>query len=1159
MSRGVEQAFVHLRVHSAYSLSEGALKIDRLVGLAKADGQPAVALTDTNNLFGALEFSEKAKAKGVQPIVGLSLSLDLGDAPDRNGRPKPMPAIALLAADEAGYRNLMALATHAYLSKEDEEAPHSDWETLRRHSKGVLALAGGPCGPLDTALRDGREEEAADRLETLLSIYGDSLWMELQRHSGAKHAKVEPWLVERAFARGIPIVATNQCYFPESGDYEAHDALRCIANAEFVGDERRARLPETHHFRSRAEMGELFADLPEALEQTIEIARQCAYRPLKRSPLLPRFTGGAGADAEAAENAEAQALRDQAAAGLEERLRTRGLVAGKDRKEYEDRLAYELDVIEKMKFPGYFLIVSDFIKWAKAQGIPVGPGRGSGAGSLVAYSLMITDLDPLQFDLLFERFLNPERVSMPDFDIDFCQERRDEVIAYVRGRYGHDQVAAIITFGTLQARAVLRDVGRVLEMPFRQVDGLCKLVPFVPTNPKTLQQSIDEEPRLKAERDRDPHVRRLMDIALKLEGLHRHASTHAAGVVIGDRPLHELVALFRDPRSPMPATQFNMKWVESAGLVKFDFLGLKTLTVVQHAVNLIQEKGDAAFDINAIPLDDPAAYKIMADAETTGVFQLESVGMRRALADMQPDRFEDIIAAVSLYRPGPMANIPTYCARKRGDEEVDVLHPKLKDILGPTYGIIVYQEQVMQIAQVLAGYSLAEADLLRRAMGKKIRAEMEAQRARFVEGAVARDVDAGQASMIFDLVAKFAEYGFNKSHAACYALIAYQTAWLKAHHPRELFCALMTYDQGNTDKLGEFVRDAREKGINVRPPCVNEGQAVFAPWPESEPQRTDGEPSIAYSLAAVKGVGENVVAEIVKARGGKRFESLSDFVGRMPAKVVNKRSMECLAAAGAFDGLEKNRRAILDGIEVLMREMNQSGAQDGGMFGELIVAAKVKLPKSAPFTMYEKMDAEHRALGFYVSDHPLAHDAQLIARLGTVSCSALKSELIESGSAHSRMAVVIHSRRELRTKAGKRMGIFCFSDATGQCEATVFSETLQQYDDLLVQDAKLILDVEGEWRPEGARITILRAQILSRAATRKRCDLVIHLRQPAELSAVSAEMPGPGSNAIHITVPTKDRRSVRISLGAQFAVTDETVRSLRRYPREILTVDEIYS
>ncbi len=1157
MSRGAEQAFVHLRVHSAYSLSEGALKIDRLVGLAQADGQPAVALTDTNNLFGALEFSEKAKAKGVQPIVGLSLSLDVGDAPDRNGRPKPMPAIALLAANETGYRNLMALASYAYLSKADEEAPHSDWDTLRRHSEGVLALAGGPGGPLDTALRDGREDDASERLDTLLSIYGDSLWMELQRHSGAKHAKVEPWLVERAFARGIPIVATNQCYFPESADYEAHDALRCIANAEFVGDERRARLPETHHFRSRAEMAELFADLPEALEQTLEIAHQCSHRPLKRAPLLPRFTGGASADAEAAENAEAQALRDQAAAGLKERLRTRGLVAGKDRKEYEDRLAYELDVIENMKFPGYFLIVSDFIKWAKAQGIPVGPGRGSGAGSLVAYSLMITDLDPLQFDLLFERFLNPERVSMPDFDIDFCQERRDEVIAYVRDRYGHDQVAAIITFGTLQARAVLRDVGRVLEMPFRQVDGLCKLVPFVPTNPKTLQQSIDEEPRLKAERDRDPHVRRLMDIALKLEGLHRHASTHAAGVVIGDRPLHELVALFRDPRSPMPATQFNMKWVESAGLVKFDFLGLKTLTVVQHAVNLIQEKGDVAFDINAIPLDDPAAYKVMADAETTGVFQLESVGMRRALADMQPDRFEDIIAAVSLYRPGPMANIPTYCARKRGDEEVDVLHPKLKDILGPTYGIIVYQEQVMQIAQVLAGYSLAEADLLRRAMGKKIRAEMEAQRARFVEGAVARDVDAGQASMIFDLVAKFAEYGFNKSHAACYALIAYQTAWLKAHYPRELFCALMTYDQGNTDKLGEFVRDAKEKGIPIRPPCVNEGQGVFARWPESEPGRANGEPSIAYSLAAVKGVGENVVAEIVAARDGKRFESLSDFVGRMPAKVVNKRSMECLAAAGAFDGLEKNRRAILDGIEVLMREMNQSGAQDGGMFGELMVAAKVKLPSVEPFTLSQKLDREHSAVGFYVSGHPLDEDMGLIRKLGLTTYAEFREDIEGGGRAHVRMAAVVTARREVRTKAGKRMGIFMLSDMTGQYEATAFSEALVQYDHLLQQDGRLVVEIEGEDRPEGMRVTIIRAQPLAEAASKIKRSYAIELDDGAAAIQLASRLGAGGECSLDLFVRTGDAKRVKIRLpNGHMTASADTISALR-HMRGVASVSDI--
>ena len=1157
MSRGADPCFVHLRVHSAYSLSEGALKIDRLIGLAAEDGQPAVALTDTNNLFGALEFSEKAKAKGVQPIVGISLSLDVGDARDRNGRAKPMPLLALLASDETGYRNLMALASRAYLDKPDDAPVHTTWDALADHNEGVLALTGGPCGPLDGAMLDGRIDDAATRLDRLLGIYGDALWLELQRHDARHRAEVEPWLVEQAFARGLPLVATNQCYFPTRADHPAHDALRCIANGEFVEDDRRERLPDTHHFRTRAEMAELFADRPEAIAQTVEIARACGHRPTKRAPLLPRFTGNAVV-VEGEADPEALALREQAAEGLATRLATRGLVDGYTRKDYEDRLTYELDVIEKMKFPGYFLIVSDFIRWAKGQGIPVGPGRGSGAGSLVAYSLMITDLDPLRFDLLFERFLNPERVSMPDFDIDFCQDRRDEVIAYVRDRYGHDQVAAIITFGTLQARAVLRDVGRVLEMPFRQIDGLCKLVPFVPTNPKTLQQSIDEEPRLSAERDRDPQVRRLMDIALKLEGLHRHASTHAAGVVIGDRPLHELVALFRDPRSPMPATQFNMKWVESAGLVKFDFLGLKTLTVVQHAVNLIREKSLPDFDINAIPLDDPAAYRVMARTETVGVFQLESMGMRRALADMQPDRFEDIIAAVSLYRPGPMANIPTYCARKRGDEEVDVLHPKLQDILGPTYGIIVYQEQVMQIAQELAGYSLAEADLLRRAMGKKIRAEMEAQRDRFVKGALARDVDAGQASMIFDLVAKFAEYGFNKSHAACYALIAYQTAWLKAHHPREFFCALMTYDQGNTDKLAEFVRDARERGIPVRPPCVNEGQAVFAPWPEGEPGKADGAPSIAYSLAAVKGVGENVVAEIVKARGTKRFESLSDFVSRMPAKAINKRSLECLAAAGAFDGLEKNRRAILDGIEGVMREMNQSGAQDGGMFGEMIVAAKVKLPRVEPFTLSQKLEREYGAVGFYVSGHPLDEELGLIRKLGLTTYAEFADEIEGGGRAHVRMAAVVTARREVRTKAGKRMGIFMLSDMTGQYEATAFAEALGQYDEFLQQDARIVVEIEGEDRPEGARITILRAEGLAAAAARVKRAFAVELSDGAVAGHLASKVAQGGECRFDLVVRTADARRVRIRLPSQqSAISADNISALRQLHGSVRVRDAV--
>src|SRR5215212_1077528 len=816
--------FIHLHVHSSYSLLQGAITIARLADLAKSDRQPALALTDTDNMFGALEFSEKMTASGIQPIVGCALAIDFGDQEagaragltNGGGQPGARPRLILLAARKDGYRSLMRLNSRAFLETPPSEPPHVKLAWLEGETNGLIALSGGPGGPLDMAIVAGQGVLAGSRCETLARLFGDRLYIELQRHGAAAERMAEPALVELAYTRGIPLVATNEPFFATPEDYEAHDALICIAEGRLVADGDRPQLTSEHRFKTRAEMVALFADLPEAITSTVEIAQRCAYRPRIQAPILPRFSvgeNGAAVD-------EAAELRTRAEAGLTRRIAAHGLAPGRTEDEYRARLAFELDVIGGMKYPGYFLIVSDFIQWAKGKGIPVGPGRGSGAGSLVSYALTITDLDPLRFDLLFERFLNPERVSMPDFDIDFCQDRRDEVIDYVQERYGRDQVAQIITFGTLQARGVLRDVGRVLEMPYGQVDRLCKLVPQNPLNPVTLMRAIDDEPRLQAARDTDPVVKRAFDIAARLEGLHRHASTHAAGIVIGQRPLTEMVPLYRDPKSNMPVTQFNMKWVEPAGLVKFDFLGLKTLTVLATAVRFVRKRG-VEVDLLRIPLDDAKTFEMLARGETVGVFQVESQGMRRALVDMRPDRFEDLIALVALYRPGPMANIPTYCARKLGREKIEYLHPKLEPILAPTYGIITYQEQVQHIARELAGYSLAEADLLRRAMGKKIKAEMAAQRGRFLAGAQERGVDPALAETIFDACAKFAEYGFNKSHSAPYAFITYQTAYMKANYPAEFLAASMTLDMGNTDKLAEFRAEAERLGIKVVPPSVN--------------------------------------------------------------------------------------------------------------------------------------------------------------------------------------------------------------------------------------------------------------------------------------------------------------------------------------------------
>ena len=738
---------------------------------------------------------------------------------------------------------------------------------------------------------------------------------------------------------------------------------------------------------------------------------------------------------------EAEELRRAAFAGLEERLARHPLAPGHSVEDYRERLSFELGVIASMKYAGYFLIVADFIQWAKAQGIPVGPGRGSGAGSLVAYALTITDLDPIRFGLLFERFLNPERISMPDFDIDFCQNRRDEVIRYVQESYGRDQVAQIITFGTLQARGVLRDVGRVLQMPYGQVDKLCKLVPQNPANPVTLKRAIDDEPRLQAERDRDPVTRRAFDIAQKLEGLTRHASTHAAGIVIGDRPLTELVPLYRDPKSLMPVTQFNMKWVEPAGLVKFDFLGLKTLTVLDLAVKLVKRRG-IDLDLSNLPLDDTKAYDMLARGETVGVFQVESAGMRRALVDMRPDRFEDLIVLVALYRPGPMANIPTYCARKLGHEPTDYLHPKLEPILRATYGIITYQEQVQQIARDLAGYSLGRADILRRAMGKKDRKEMASQRDSFISGAVERGIGRNDAEAIFDTCAKFAEYGFNKSHSAPYALLTYQTAYMKANYAVEFLAASMTLDMGNTDKLAEFRAEAERLGIKVEPPSINRSGLEFEPAGST----------IHYALSALRGVGRQAVESVIAARGERPFADLADFARRINPRAINKRVLESLVAAGAFDATEPNRARVFAAVDAILGTAQR--AHEDAVLGQSELFAgpsapeRLVLPAVEPWLPAQRLQREFDAIGFFLSGHPLDDYAAALKRLRVQPWSEF-ARAVKAGASAGRVAGTVVARTERRTRNGTKMGIIGLSDPSGHYEAVLFAEGLAQYRDLL--------------------------------------------------------------------------------------------------------------
>src|SRR5271169_2846464 len=1143
--------FVHLHVHSAYSLLKGSIKIAKLGELAKADRQPALALTDTDNMFGALEFSDKMAGYGIQPIVGCELAVDFGDQDPnaRNAMAAGPSRIVLLAARERGYRSLMRLKSRAFLETPVHQAPHIKFEWLEGDAEDLIALTGGPDGPVSLAIAADHAALAASRCDSLAGPFGDRLYIELQRHGIERERRVEGALIDLAYAKGFPLVATNEPYFATVDDYEAHDALLCIAGGRLIAETDRDQLTPDHRFKTRAEMAVLFADIPEALSSTVEIAERCSFRPVTRKPILPRFTVGAGANAADAENDEAAELRRQAEEGLGNRIRVHGLSQGSSEEDYRTRLAFELDVITGMNYAGYFLIVADFIKWAKAEGIPVGPGPG--AGSLVAYALTITDLDPIRFGLLFERFLNPERVSMPDFDIDFCQDRRDEVIAYVRDRYGADRVAQIITFGSFLARGVLRNVGRVLEMPLGQVDKLAKLVPQNPAHPVSLKQAVADETRLQEAVKADGKVARMLAISERLEGLYSNASTHAAGVVIADRPLIELTPLYRDPKSSMPATQFNMKWVEQAGLVKFDFLGLKTLTVLKRAVDLIARRGEA-IDLGKIPLDDSRTYAMLGRGETVGVFQVESGGMRKALVDMRADRFEDLIALVALYRPGPMANIPTYCARKLGQEKPDYIHPMIEPVLSETYGVIIYQEQVMQIAQTLSGYSLGEADMLRRAMGKKIKKEMDAQRARFVDGAVERGLTRAKADEIFDLLAKFADYGFNKSHAAAYALIAYWTGWFKANHPAEFLAASMTLDKGNTDKLAEFRTEAQRLGIKVIAPSVNESLVDFDVRPEA------GAATVQYALSAIKGVGEAQAEALVDARRSRAFASLGDMAARLDPRAVNKKALESLAAAGAFDGLEPNRAAAFAAIEPMLaianREVMQKAAGQNALFGE--TEAPPVRARAAPWPESERLRREFDAVGFFLSGHPLEVYESALKRLRATRWADF-ARAVRAGASTARLGASVLDRYERRARSGGKIGVVQLSDPSGRYEAILFQEGLTQFRDLLEKGADVLVTLQAAVEGEDVRARIVNVERLTDAAAKVHKGLRVFVRDETPLDSIERRLSARGEGEVSLVVilGPKDGE-VEIRLPGRYAVSAAVAGALKAAPG-VVAVEQV--
>jgi len=1096
-------------------------------------GFPAAALTDRNGLYAAMAFTESCIGKGVQPIVGTMLAV---------ARPPEFGAatidwIVLLAKDERGYSNLCHLVSSAHLDRPLELDPHVAFARLEQSGEGLIAMTAGGEGAVARLLADGQSDKAAAYLDRLQALFPDRLYVEIIRRQNPIEDASEHALIDLAFERNLPLVATNPAAYSDPSFHAAHDAMLCIAQSAYVESKDRQTSSAETWLKDSAAMAELFADLPEALANTSVIAQRCAVGAPKRRPILPRLS-----------DHEDDQLRTDAFAGLDQRLAGR---SEEDKARYRERLGFELDVIIRMGFAGYFLIVADFIKWAKAHDIPVGPGRGSGAGSVVAWALTITDLDPLALNLLFERFLNPERVSMPDFDIDFCETRRDEVISYVQQKYGRDRVAQIITFGRLKARAVLKDTGRVLQMSYGHVDRLAKLIPNHPTDPWTLERSLNGVSELAAEVKNEPDVKRLFDLAMKLEGLPRHASTHAAGVVIGDRRLDDLVPLYRDPRSDMPVTQFDMKYVEAAGLVKFDFLGLKTLSVLKEAERLLAEQG-VHIDFSKLSWDDPEVYELLQRGDTVGVFQLESEGMRRTLAAVRPTSFGDIIALVSLYRPGPMDNIPLFGDRKNGRSPIEYPHPMLEDVLKETYGIFVYQEQVMQAAQVLAGYSLGEADLLRRAMGKKIKSEMDAQRARFVEGCARNAISAAKASELFDLIDKFAGYGFNKSHAAAYALVAYHTAWLKAHHRPEFYAASMSFDIALTDKLALFVEDIRRGDIECLPPDVNESQAAFSV--------EDGK--VRYALGALKGVGEKAMEALVAEReAGGPFKSFDDFAERIDPRLLNRRQIESLAAAGAFDATLPHRAAVFASAETILAhaasaaEQRESG-QHGLFGGSPSAVAPIRLAKADDWSLAQRMAAERDAFGFYFSSHPVeSHRHLLDANRAKTFAQLADMPMPAEGRTGAMMAALVEDARWRVSQKGRRYLMATLSDPSGQFQASIFDDEAAAAIETAAKAGTCgLLTVELDKRPgdDLPRVAIKRFQPLDTLAKRTRLQMEVRVASADLIPAIARELNSARGDGgiVRLCLPLSNKGQAIVIAGRDFALDGELQARIERIAGE---------
>ena len=1151
--------FVHLRVHTAYSLSEGAMLVPKLIHKLHDQGIPAIAVTDTANMFGGKAFSKYASDEGVKPILGCQFYLRNPDADDvlkAKGRIIEPDKIVLLVMNENGYQNIMKLMKRSYLDnpKQGEKAQlkMSDLEEL---NGGLIALTAGVEGQIGRLLLENRKAEAEEVVVKLREIFADRLYMEISRIGLETEQKTEDDFINFAYKYNIPLVATNEAFFFDADMYEAHDALICIAAGEYVANDDRKKYSPNNRLRSAEEMVELFKDLPEAVQSTVNIAARCNYLSQKVDPLLPIFECPEG-------KTQDEFITEQAYKGLKQRMEAQVYNDSQTPEEraeidkrYYERLDYELSVIKKMGFPGYFLIVSDFIQWSKAHGVPVGPGRGSGAGSIVAWSLKITDLDPLKLDLLFERFLNPERVNMPDFDVDFCQENRYKTIEYVQKKYGFDHVAQIITYGKLQAKNVIRDVARVLQMPYAQADRISKMIPpGVQGKNPTLQESLDQVPELEQMRQEDPQINKLFDIGMKLEGLYRQSGMHAAGVVIGDRPLDQLVPLYKDPKADMPVTQYDMKFVEETGLIKFDFLGLKTLTVIKKAVDWVKKVHKIDLDIDNIPLDDKLTYEMLQRGDTSAVFQFESPGMKDVHKQIKPDRFEDLIAIVSLYRPGPMDNIPTYIKRKHGEEEITYLHPDLAPILDETYGIMVYQEQVMKIAQALGGYTMGGADKLRKVMGKKMRDEIPKQRKMFTEGAVAKGIDEGTATKIFDQMEKFASYGFNKSHAAAYSLVSYQTAYLKAHYPVEFMCAVMSLDMTNVDKLLLYKEECKKMGFKVLPPDINKSDADF--------DVEDG--NIRYALAAIKSVGAaNMEAIAAERHAHGPYKDVSDFIHRIDAKQINRRQLEQLIKAGAFDCLDKNRGKLFANIETIVQHISAATelktSSQSSLFGDQELQAKVKLAEKPDWPELEKLKLEAEAIGFYLSAHPLDSYSRGMERLGVKKCNEVFQGIRTGDTIRAKLAGCVNSFQKRISKNGNKYAFLEISDGSSNFEGLLFSEGLTRFEETIKSGLPLLVSVTIDKQNEegNPRVMINSVETLDKAIADVANGLEISLNDTSAVPKLK-EILGKdrnGKNKIYIK-PDNDNWDIRIELSGGFALQGDVLSQIRGLAG-VTTVKEI--